>query len=296
MNSSDYRTTALLTEHLGFPPLTLIDNVINAVNEILGKCTDALEDYLVKRSQARLAELATTKSNDNTGSNTTSSVKNFPPSEITLGTAEIESLLQVHIDKNFDKFELYALRNIFTVPKELVEGGWIRLKHYEGIDFDIKDTQTTERMAKDLDAQLQKLISDISVELKLRQILKLQVTKARKLVATLREYRQVISIFSTYTPGTDLSPDAALAFKALTPVDENLHFIFTQVDELIKQAQLLNDRFFKHDGLRNEIRTMDFVPTPRDKYIQTKTRRLLESVGIITSLNTASTSEPTPRP
>ena len=33
----DERTTAILTEHLEFAPLTLIDDVINAVNEIMYK-------------------------------------------------------------------------------------------------------------------------------------------------------------------------------------------------------------------------------------------------------------------
>lgn len=291
MNSSDYRTTALLTEHLGFPPLTLIDHVINAVNEILSKCTDALEEYLVKRRQARLAGAENNSTFEGAESTRNTASKDFPLEEIILGTAQIESLLQVHIDKNFDKFELYALRNIFTIPKDLVDGGWIRLNHYADIAFDTNDPHSIERIAKDLDAQLQKLISDISVELKLRQILKLQVAKASKLIATLRDFKQIINIFSTYTPGTDLSPEAALALKSLTPMDDNLHFIFTQVDELIKQAELLNNRFFKDNSLREDIRSMDFVPTARDKYIETKTRRLLESVGIFSPLSTTVSPE-----
>jgi len=33
------------------------------------------------------------------------------------------------VDKTFDKFEIYTLRNILTVPDELA--GWMRLGHYE---------------------------------------------------------------------------------------------------------------------------------------------------------------------
>lgn len=33
------------------------------------------------------------------------------------------------MDKSFDKFEIYVLRNIFTVPDDLVN--YMRLGHYE---------------------------------------------------------------------------------------------------------------------------------------------------------------------
>jgi hypothetical protein len=33
------------------------------------------------------------------------------------------------VDKSFDKFEIYVLRNIFTVPDDLVN--YMRLGHYE---------------------------------------------------------------------------------------------------------------------------------------------------------------------
>lgn len=42
---------------------------------------------------------------------------------------QLETLLEANVDKAFDKFEIYVLRNIFTVPEDLL--GWLRLKHYE---------------------------------------------------------------------------------------------------------------------------------------------------------------------
>ncbi|KAI0435106.1 Mis12 protein-domain-containing protein [Xylaria sp. FL1042] len=55
-------------------------------------------------------------------------------SEVEAGTHQLETLLCASIDRNFDKFELYVLRNIFTVrPPELCN--WIRLSHYDGLDF-----------------------------------------------------------------------------------------------------------------------------------------------------------------
>jgi kinetochore protein Mis12/MTW1 len=38
-------------------------------------------------------------------------------------------LLESTVDKNFDRFEIYVLRNILSVPEDLAP--WIRLSHYE---------------------------------------------------------------------------------------------------------------------------------------------------------------------
>ncbi len=49
--------------------------------------------------------------------------------EIDEGLQKLETLLYSTVDKNFDKFEIYVLRNILSVPAELVN--WVRLSHYE---------------------------------------------------------------------------------------------------------------------------------------------------------------------
>ena len=49
--------------------------------------------------------------------------------ELEEGLHQLETLLESTVDKNFDKFEIYVLRNIFSVPEELA--GSIRLSHYE---------------------------------------------------------------------------------------------------------------------------------------------------------------------
>ena len=52
--------------------------------------------------------------------------------EIENGAHQLETLLEATVDKTFDKFEIYTLRNILTVPDELA--GWMRLGHYEVSD------------------------------------------------------------------------------------------------------------------------------------------------------------------
>lgn len=260
MNAGDYRTTAILTEHFGLPPLKLIDDVINAVNHILNNCIQGLESYL----QERRAEIDSSKSASK------QITSDEYQKEIESGIAKLETLLDAQIDKNFDKFELYAFRNIFTIPKDLIEEGWVRLKHQESIDFS-KLPELNNRK-KELDQQIKKLIHEINLELKLRKILKLQLIKAEKIITTLNNFRSLInsSLFNEENP--DL--------KKLLPLKDNLYFILTQVDDLINQMQLINDKFLHNDNLNN-INNLKFVPSIRDKYILSKSLKILETVGAL---------------
>lgn len=49
--------------------------------------------------------------------------------EINKGIHQLETLLENGVDKRFDAFELYVLRNILVVPQDLV--GWVRLAHHK---------------------------------------------------------------------------------------------------------------------------------------------------------------------
>ncbi len=49
--------------------------------------------------------------------------------EIENGVHRLETLLEATVDKTFDRFEIFTLRNILTVPDDL--SGWMRLAHYE---------------------------------------------------------------------------------------------------------------------------------------------------------------------
>ena len=55
----------------------------------------------------------------------------YPEAKLELenGLHQLETLLEANVDKAFDKFEIYVLRNILTVPEDLLS--WVRLKHYE---------------------------------------------------------------------------------------------------------------------------------------------------------------------
>ena len=52
-----------------------------------------------------------------------------PTAEIENGVHQLETLLEATADKAFDKFEIWTLRNILTIPDDLAP--YVRLGHYE---------------------------------------------------------------------------------------------------------------------------------------------------------------------
>lgn len=275
MSVTDYRATALLTEHFGFPPLALIDDVINAVNDIMYKCTQAMETYLNERQQKQMEKATEGDGEDEVMMEAAVGAQvGVPDDEIQLGTAKLETLLESQVDKNFDKFELYALRNIFTIPSDLVEEGWVRLMHHEGIEY-LKNQDSQH-----LDQDIERLIKGINAELGLRKILKLQITKATKLVRMLKQFSRCLQFLDFTKNGEKLSSEARQAIKSLSPLDENLYFLLSQADDLIEQALKMYGKLTKdvsHGGISN----INFAPTIRDRYIQGKSLRLLDSIGVL---------------
>ena len=55
--------------------------------------------------------------------------------EIEEGVLKLETLMENAVDKNFDKLEIWTLRNIFALGRGKGEdeglGDWVRLGHYE---------------------------------------------------------------------------------------------------------------------------------------------------------------------
>ncbi|KAK5047734.1 hypothetical protein LTR84_006399 [Exophiala bonariae] len=109
-------STALLTEHLQYTPLSLIDDIINSVNNFVYQGVGSLEIGLLSTPPERLGFKAV-KHDDTDGT----SQEDFPEAkqEIEEGLHQLETLLNSTVDKNFDKFEIYVLRNILSVPADL---------------------------------------------------------------------------------------------------------------------------------------------------------------------------------
>ena len=115
---------ALITEHLQYTPLTLVDEIIDTVNAIMYRGVTELENGMFAMDPARLGFKASAESTDHGD-------PEFPEAkqEIEEGLHKFETLLEAAVDKNFDKFEIYVLRSILSVPEDLAR--WVRLSHYE---------------------------------------------------------------------------------------------------------------------------------------------------------------------
>ncbi|GAB0135167.1 hypothetical protein EsDP_00003514 [Epichloe bromicola] len=128
-NESNYD---LLTEHFGYPPVSLLDDIINTVNVLADRALDSVERVLLSLPPQNLG-FKPPKSKDASGENTASSPEEAAKREIENGTHQLETLLNAAIDKNFDIFELYTMNNILTIDEKTQP--FIRLSHYQGLDL-----------------------------------------------------------------------------------------------------------------------------------------------------------------
>ncbi|KAI1816049.1 Mis12 protein-domain-containing protein [Poronia punctata] len=184
MTTSTDTDTELLTEHFGYAPVSLIDDIINSVNILAERALNSVEQGLLKAGPSALGFKASKSQQQPPQDATAAAAQQLPPeerarNEIESGTHQLETLLCASIDRNFDKFEIYVLRNIFTVrPPELRD--WMRLSHYEGLDFSSFSsssssiTTTTSRdKDKDKDTDTPTIESITALRRRLRESMRL---------------------------------------------------------------------------------------------------------------------------
>ncbi|KAH3671789.1 hypothetical protein WICMUC_004547 [Wickerhamomyces mucosus] len=254
MSAPDVRSTEILTEHLGFPPIAIIDDVINSVNGVMYKCTQAVETYLLEKEQTRIGadkddDIITDRSHNN---------------EIEMGTAKLETLLENSIDNNFDKFELYALRNILNIPNDIV--GNIKLSHYKNVIFN-KDN---EKKSINLDLEINKIFKEISIQLYIKKSLIQQLQRSKKLIKLLKIYRDSIK-FLNHSNSTNEKLKEVL--KSLTPLNESLYYLLSQNIEFFQKINQLN--------ISLESIPSKSLQWKRDRYINIESLKLLKILGLL---------------
>ncbi|KAH8843289.1 hypothetical protein MCOR27_002393 [Pyricularia oryzae] len=141
MTSSISSETQLLAEHFGYPPVSLLDDIINSINILAEQALNSVERGLLAAKPTSLGFRAPPPQSKKTKHSATTTVEDAPPPspeevqrhEVENGTHQLETLLCASIDRNFDIFEIWVMRNILTVRPD--DRDWIRLSHYEGLDF-----------------------------------------------------------------------------------------------------------------------------------------------------------------
>ncbi|KAG9191589.1 hypothetical protein G6011_10323 [Alternaria panax] len=149
MASAKQQENMLLTEHFTWPPISLIDDIINAVNEVLYRCTDSFETGLTSADPSLLGFADLYASQGRTPEKDENGNESFPEArlEIEEGVLKLETLMENAVDKNFDKLEIWTLRNVFALGRgkggDEGLGEWVRLGHYENLEPPPKDSNLT---------------------------------------------------------------------------------------------------------------------------------------------------------
>ncbi|TAQ85677.1 hypothetical protein B7494_g5993 [Chlorociboria aeruginascens] len=268
MSTSD---TTLLTEHLLYRPVALIDDVINSINILSFRATDAIERSLLAAKPSSLGFYP----NKDT-SESAAAVEERAKTEIENGVHQLETLLEAKIDKNFDKLELYALRNILTVPAEVRD--WVRLAHYEGLVF------KKEGEDEGLDAE-----SILLLRRKLRETGKLHVLLSRERErneATIRALRGLIGEGVTKEEDGEEGNNTGLKFlldkgelkgDGNGAIEMNTSFALDQLPALRGLLQSLGERLKKLEKGGGETGGEKSWRRERLEFIEKETRRHLES-------------------
>ncbi len=118
---------SILTEILGFQPQLLIDDLLDSGYDAISKATEALEQYLEKDwlPDKSLAD----------------------QEHVMAGLVSFHTLLQDHMNRSFDAFEHWSLKNVFALPDvEGPNGMQIILPHQKGLDLTIKEDEEIKTM------------------------------------------------------------------------------------------------------------------------------------------------------
>jgi len=142
----------------------LIDDIINSVNILSFKCVEAVEKGLLSANPTDLGFKIPPQTTPE-AQEAARAISETAKHEIENGVHQLETLLEAKIDKNFDRMELWAFRNILSVPPEIRD--WVRLSHYEGLNFtqdnDAPNTESVTMQRKKL-RETQKLHSLLLAE------------------------------------------------------------------------------------------------------------------------------------
>ncbi|OPB46652.1 hypothetical protein A0O28_0067760 [Trichoderma guizhouense] len=183
-SNSDYE---LLTEHFSYPPVSLLDDIINTVNVLADRALDSVERLLLSIPPKKLGFSKSSKQPDQ---NPNLSPEEAAKLEIENGTHQLETLLNASIDKNFDIFELYVMQNIITVRPQ--DQPYMRLSHYSGLDFPDEDTAAAQQIDKPSPESITALRRRLQASQKLNAVLEAEKARNDALLKTLRSLLGVV--------------------------------------------------------------------------------------------------------
>ncbi|KAJ2521633.1 hypothetical protein GGI11_000908 [Coemansia sp. RSA 2049] len=219
------KTQSLVVEHFGFLPITFIDEIINAANDTIYRATDALSKFVEgEQGSSEATSQAITKA---------------------------ETLLEHAVDKNFDKFELYALRNLFNIPHGLED--YVVMPHQRQDVLASKDALIFAEDEAALDKELEEVRKQLVVHNLLKTRLQSDISKVERGIARLRALNDHLRIGDI----------AQSEFKDRMPQ------AVAEVRAQVSEASRLVNQLMETLAASGNVSPMDTLkePTGRDLYI-----------------------------
>ncbi|KOH01360.1 MIND complex subunit MTW1 [Saccharomyces eubayanus] len=250
MSAPTMRSTSILTEHLGYPPISLVDDIINAVNEIMYKCTAAMEKYLLSKS--RIGE-------EDYGE------------EIKNGVAKLESLLENSVDKNFDKLELYVLRNVLRIPEEFLDANVFRLENQKDLVI-VNDNEI-----KRSEEELREKVNDVELAFKKNEMLMKRVAKVKKLLVSIRGFKQKLSDLLKCKDDEQLQK----ILESLKPIDDTMTLLSSSLRKLYVDSESTSSTEEVEALLQKLKANGKHSKDYRTRYIDIRTNNILRRLGLL---------------
>ncbi|KAK6429233.1 hypothetical protein LTR95_014623, partial [Oleoguttula sp. CCFEE 5521] len=200
--------------------------------------------------------------------------------EVDSGIIKLESLLNAIVDKDFDKFEIYTLRNILAIGHE--EDGdlarWVQLEHYRHLDLQAEnmgDGLTPEGL------QLQRRKAQETA--KLNAMLKAEEASNAAVLAQLKQL-----LGQSEKPDSLQRGDAPYSFLSQSqhtsteshPLTENLQYLSTQLPVLRQLLGQLKEALATLPDARQARQDQDSAETRRARYLDAQARRALQRRGL----------------
>lgn len=174
------------TEFLGWTPLSYVDSVIAVVHKYVNSALNSLQQFID-------GELKTSMENE-------------------IGMQMTSTLLESAVDKSFDKWELYCLRQVFRIPKQA-----------EICQFKDTDWSITAEQEHELDSRTEDALSKLA---KLRKV-------NEKLVENRVYIQKRMELLGTVTKAMDFLP----TMESVSALPNECQLFATEMKNLIKISQ-----------------------------------------------------------
>nr|POE72993.1 kinetochore-associated protein mtw1 [Quercus suber] len=280
MATSSHLQNSLLTEHFRYTPLTLLDDIINTVNELVFRAINAIEQGMSDISPEALGFKVPTRKALASPQAQRAALHELKQNEIDTGVVQLESLLNATVDKDFDKFEIYTLRNILAVGH--AEDGdlarWVRLEHYRDVDLESsRDSPSPEQVQ----LRRRKLHETRKLNLMLKQ------EEARN-AAVLDQLRKLTGHSAAGDTATSAPPPLAFltasphTSQSAQPLTQNVQYALAQLPALRQLLAQLKVSLQTLPNARHTEENLDSADARRRQYLDTQSKRAVTKRGIDT--------------